>query len=213
MATEDETQPSIEDEGRHDPDGGDPARPSDAAQPGSDADPPELTLAALLEKGDVHPLLRQALEAADGKVKEAEDRMLRAVAESQNERRRLAKEQADRIRFANESLLAELLPVLDNLELCIEHAGDDADVKNLRMGVEMTVTQFKQAVENVGAKPIEVQVGDSFDPKLHDAAMQDDEADLPARTVAKVVRGGFTYRDRILRPAKVVVATGKGLRN
>lgn len=169
----------------------------------------EGELEALLASGDVQEPVVRALEEARIAARTAEDKMLRAVAESQNERRRLAKDQADKIRFANERLLGELLPVLDNLELCLAHATD-GESEGLRTGVEMTVTQFRQAVENTGATPVEAEVGGTFDPKLHDAVMQDDKADLPARTIAAVLQSGYSFRDRVLRPAKVAVSTGKG---
>lgn len=168
------------------------------------------SLSEILDSGQVHSVVVEALQEAQQKASEAEDRMLRAVAAAQNERKRLAKEQAERIRFANESLLSEVLPVLDNLQLCVAHAGDSADLTGLRTGVEMTLTQFKQVMQNVGAKEIEVEIGTPFEPKLHEALMQDDDADLPARTVTKVLQAGFTYHDRVLRPVRVAVSTGKG---
>lgn len=184
---------------------------ADAAGAAEVTDPQDegAALEAMLASGEVPELVIKALEGAKGAAKTAEEKMLRAMAEGQNERRRLAKEQADRIRFANEGLLVELLPVLDNLELCLAHAGE-GESEGLRTGVEMTVSQFKQAIENVGATPVEAAVGGTFDPKLHDAIMQDDKADLPARAIASVMQAGYSYRERVLRPAKVAVSTGKG---
>lgn len=188
-----------------------------AEQAAETADTAEVTdpqeqgaeLEEILASGELPDLVVKALSEAQATAKAAEEKMLRTMAESQNERKRLAKEQGDRIRFANEGLLGELLPVLDNLELCLAHAGE-GESAGLRTGVEMTVTQFKQAIENVGATPVEAEVGGTFDPKLHDAVMQDDKADLPARAIAAVMQAGYAYRERVLRPAKVSVSTGKG---
>jgi molecular chaperone GrpE len=195
---------------------------SSAANPQAEAEAPktidpeaeaaaEAELARLIAEGAVPELAVAALERARNDARLTEDRMLRAVAESQNQRTRLAKEQADRIRFANEGLLAELLNVLDSLERCVAHADQGGGLADLKAGVDATLSQFREAVQNVGAKPIAVEVGSSFDPRLHDAIAQDDKADLPARSIVAVVQTGFTYHDRVLRPARVVVSTGKGL--
>jgi molecular chaperone GrpE len=186
----------------------------DAAASGPDPEAEaeaEAELGRLIAEGAVPELAIEALQRARGDARLAEDRMLRAVAETQNQRARLAKEQADRIRFANEGLLTELLGVLDNLQRCVNHAAQGGQPADLQKGVEATLSQFLDAVQNVGARPIPVEVGGPFDPRLHDAIMQDDRANLPARSIVAVVEGGFTYHERVLRPAKVVVATGKGL--
>jgi molecular chaperone GrpE len=170
---------------------------------------PEPTLEDLLH--DAHPVVRKALEAERERAKQAEDRMLRVLAETDNQKKRLAREHEDRIRFANESLLLGMLPVLDNLELSLSHARDDVNVKQLRKGVELTLTLFRQVIKDTGVQPIAAERGSTFDPALHEAVAQDDHADLPERTIATVVQSGFKYRDRVLRPARVTVATGKGL--
>jgi molecular chaperone GrpE len=171
----------------------------------------EAALDELVQSGALPAIARNAIEDARHRAKEAEDKMLRAVAETENQRKRLAKDQADKIRFANEKIIVEMLGVYDSLELCLSHAGDHASAKALREGVELTLTQFKQALENAGVEPFEPLRGTTFDPKVHEAVMQDDAADLPERAVVKTLQTGFMYRDRVLRAAKVVVATGRGL--
>jgi molecular chaperone GrpE len=150
-----------------------------------------------------------ALEAERERARQAEERMLRVLADSDNQRKRLEREQKETVRFANERLLLEMLPVLDNLERCVLH---EADAKELRNGVELTLAQFRQVVENAGVEAVPAAPGIAFDPTVHEAVLQDDEADLPEKTVVRVIQPGFKYRERLLRPARVVVASGKGKR-
>lgn len=72
------------------------------------------------------------------------------------------------------------------------------------------MAQFKQTFQSCGAEPIEAAPGKPFDPNVHEAVMQDNEADLPEHAIAKVLQGGFMYRERVLRAAKVSVSTGQG---
>lgn len=181
------------------------------APEGSPGEKPEkLTLQELLDAGVIHPLARQALDEERGKARQAEERMLRVLAETDNQRKRMQREQDERIRHANESLLLEMLPVLDNLERSLAHSSDGANIAGLRKGVELTLSQFRHVIEHVGVQGIAVAAGDRFDPRLQEAVFRDDGADLPEQTVVSVVQAGFKYRDRVLRPARVVVSSGKG---
>ncbi|MGF1508053.1 MAG: nucleotide exchange factor GrpE [Myxococcota bacterium] len=172
------------------------------------AEPEEVSEAELL--ADADPRLVSALEDARKKAREAEDKMLRAIAETENQRKRLAREQEDRIRFGNENLIRDMLSVFDSLELCLRHAGPNSDVQDVRKGVELTFSQFKQSLQNAGAEAISAEIGSEFDPKLHEAISRDEQADLPEGHIAHVVQTGFTYRQRLLRAVKVVVAGGAG---
>jgi len=170
----------------------------------------KLTLQELLDAGLIHPLARQALDEERDKARQAEERMLRVLAETDNQRKRMQREQDDRIRYANESLLLEMLPVLDNLERFLSQGSDGANIAELRKGVELTLSQFRQVMEHVGVQAITVGAGDRFDPRLQEAVFQDDGADQPEQTVVSVVQSGFKYRERVLRPARVVVSSGRG---
>jgi molecular chaperone GrpE len=165
----------------------------------------------LLESADLPQAVRAAVEAALTRAREAEDKMLRAVAETENQRKRMAKETAERIRFGNEKLLQEMLGVYDSLELSLRHAADGgAAIKSLREGVELTLSQFKQALQNAGVEPISAERGTPFDPRIHEAVMQEEADDLPDRAIVKTLQTGFMYNDRVLRAAKVVVAKERG---
>lgn len=135
---------------------------------------------------------------------EAEDIKLRALADNENFKRRIQRETEEVRKYATESVLADLLPVLDNLALAIEHAGSDAACKNIVMGVDMTRKMFldtlkKHGLECVGA------CGEAFDPNVHEAIGTVCEPGKDEGCVAKVAQAGYVLKGRIIRPAKVLV--------
>ena len=135
---------------------------------------------------------------------EAEDVKLRALADNENFKRRIQRETEEVRRYATESVLADLLPVLDNLALAIEHAGDAPACKNVVMGVDMTRKIFldtlkKHGLECVGA------CGETFDPNVHEAIGTVCEDGQPEGCVAKVAQAGYVLKGRVIRPAKVLV--------
>ncbi len=136
-----------------------------------------------------------------------QDRLLRMAAETENIRKRLEREKAEGISYANESLLRELLPVIDNLERAIEHAENEADEGTLLEGVRMTLKGFLAAVAKYGCTPFEA-LGKPFDPNYHEALMQQESADYPEGTVMKELQRGYMLNDRLLRPASVIVSKG-----
>ena len=170
-------------------------------------------LEALLSSEGLDPRIAAAFQAERARADEARERMLRSAAEAENQKKRLEREFAERARFANEKVLRELLQVHDSLQLALAHSDKESELAELRKGIEMALEQFKSAMQNVDAEPIEAERGMAFDPRVHEAVLQDDEADLPSQTIAAVMQSGFTYHERILRPARVVVSTGKGLKN
>lgn len=186
----------------------------EAPESGEAAHPAGPTAQELIDSGELEEAVAAAIQAEMAKVAEAEDRMLRAVAEADNQKKRIEREFKDRARFANEGLLHDLLNVFDSLELGLAQSepgeAADASVSELHKGVELALEQFLSVFEGAGVTPIECEVGATFDPKVHEALLRDDEADLPAQTIAKIMQRGFHYHERILRPARVVVATGKG---
>ncbi len=174
--------------------------------------PPEPILQELLDAGLVHPVVRTALELAQERARVAEDRLRRELADADNRRKRLHREHEEGLRYGNERLLSRMLPVLDNLERSLAHAVDDVDLRELRRGVELTLAQFQQVLQAEGVEPVPAAPGVPFDPAVHEAVSRDDSADLPAQTISAVLQSGFTYRGRLLRPARVVVASGRGTR-
>lgn len=128
--------------------------------------------------------------------------------ETQEMRERMRKTLEDRAKQGQFSFLVTLLPVLDNLNLAIDHAEKDASIENLLGGVKGTARSFEQALLSVGVEPV-VSIGADFDPQLHEAVdMIQVDADQDGKITAEYSRG-YKFGDRLLRPARVQV--GKGL--
>ena len=151
--------------------------------------------------GDFEALLAEK----DERIRELNERLLRAVAEADNTRKRLEKERREAVCFANESILRELLNVLDNLERAVLHGEESGEEEGLLEGVRMTVKSFHDALGKFGCKAIE-SIGSPFDPNYHEAISQMESADYPAGVVMGELRKGYTLNDRLLRAALVIVA-------
>ncbi len=144
--------------------------------------------------------------ALEAEAEELKDQLLRGRAEFENFRKRTARE-VERIRkTATESVLHDLLPVLDNLELALEHA-DDA-VGPIADGVKMVLKQLLDVLKRNGLEPIEA-LGRPFDPKVHEAVSQIESAEVPKDDVVQEFQRGYTLGGQILRPSKVVVSLGE----
>ena len=155
----------------------------------------------------VDPLeeVRQQLAAAQAEVEKNWDLYLRERAELENFRKRTQRDKEEFRIFTRKELLLEVLPVLDNLERALEHAGQGGEGQGLVAGVTMTVAQFRKVVEDLGARPM-VTVGTPFDPALHQAMAQQETTEQPSGTVISEYQKGYLLHDRLLRPALVVVA-------
>lgn len=143
--------------------------------------------------------------AKQKEVAEYHERLLRLAAEMDNLKKRQEKERAELIRFANESLIKELLPVVDNLELALEHGRQQDTPASFLEGLEMVHQGFLTALARFGVTPIN-SVGEPFDPVYHHAVM---EAEAPPEEEGKVIKEmqkGYLFNQRLLRPAMVVVA-------
>ena len=142
------------------------------------------------------------------KAEEFYDRLQRQVAEADNLRKRLAKEKQDAIRYANESLIEELLPTMDSFEMAISAArdSDDNSIDSLKTGIEMVYTQLKRTLEEIGVTEIDA-IGQAFDPSEHEAMSRKKTDKAEEGTVLEQTRKGYRLRDRLLRAASVVVAT------
>jgi molecular chaperone GrpE len=142
------------------------------------------------------------------KTKEAEDnytRLLRLAADMENLKKRQERERADLLQFANENLVKELLPVVDNLERALEHGRQLQAPAALLEGIEMVYHGFLKALERFGVTPFD-SVGQPFDPTFHNAMMQEETPDFPDCSIIKEVQKGYLMNQRLLRPAMVVVA-------
>lgn len=147
----------------------------------------------------------ELLNEKEEEVKRLQDRTLRLAAEMENTRKRLEREKLDGICFANESLLRELLSVLDNLERAIQHAADGADFESLLEGIRMIHKGLLDTLAKFGCKPFESE-GSDFDPNLHEAVMQQEAEGEAENKVLQELQKGYKLNDRLLRPAMVVVS-------
>ncbi len=136
-------------------------------------------------------------------VAELKDRMLRDRAELENFKRRQARDKADALRFANEGLLRDLLPPIDNLHRAVEHARAARETEAIADGMEMILRSLTDALERHGVKIVEA-LGHPFDPAHHEA-IGHVESEHPPNTVVGEHQRGYLLHDRLLRPALVTV--------
>ena len=138
--------------------------------------------------------------------KEAETVRLRALADSENVKKRLLRENEEMKKYAGESILADLLPVLDNLDLALAHTdGLDDACRNFVVGVDMTRKIFLDAVKGHGLEAVAASVGGDFDPEVHEAVGTVEQEDLGNNQIAQIMQSGYILKGRLLRPAKVLV--------
>lgn len=152
-----------------------------------------------LDKDDSADKTRTELE-------QAKDRALRLQAELDNYRKRASRELEDRLKYADMNILRELLPVLDNIQRAIEHAGNSADQASLLEGFKMVGTQLETVLEKHQCKKIEA-LHAPFDPNLHHAISQMPSAEYPPNTILVVTQDGYQLHDRVVRPSQVIVST------
>jgi molecular chaperone GrpE len=149
--------------------------------------------------------LELALKKAQEEAAENYDRFLRASADLENYKKRVAKEKTDLIRYGNDELIKELLPVIDNLERALSHADAEGNEEGIRSGLEMTLQQFLGVLQRFGCTPICAE-GECFDPNRHEAVMEQATGDCDPGHVVSEVEKGYLLNDRLVRPAKVIVA-------
>lgn len=152
------------------------------------------------------PEMRE-LQAQAAKAAEHWDRLLRITAEFDNFRKRAARERQEAVKFANETLLEKLLPVLDNFEAALAAArgGAAENAQSLHAGVNLIQQQLRAALADAGLEEVDA-AGRPFDPNLHEAVSQMESAEHPEGHVARQLRKGYRLRERLLRPATVIVA-------
>src|SRR2546425_912026 len=162
---------------------------------------------APVEQGTLTPEQFEELKQRAAKADEHWDRLLRTTADFDNFKKRAAREKQEAIRFANEGLLQKLIPILDNFDMALSAAQNtQADaVKSLQTGINMIHQQLRSALVDAGLEEVEA-TGKPFDPNLHEAVSQQETTEVPEGDVVQQLRKGFKFRDRLLRPASVVVA-------
>lgn len=152
--------------------------------------------------------LQAELSKAKDEAKNNYDSYLRSLADLDTFRRRMQRDMEEIRKFAIQPLVEELLPVIDNLELGLNHAKKNGDVKELVVGIEMVLTQIKKVFANFGIEQIN-PLGKDFDPKFHECVKHEPSKGVEENKVASVMRVGYLLNGRLIRPASVVVSSKK----
>lgn len=155
--------------------------------PGAETTTPQVDLAVELEK--------------------YKDLALRNRADLDNYRKRAIREKEEAIRYANASLVESLVPIFDNFELGLGAARTATDPSGIIMGLDMVRKQLEDFLRDYGIEAVDA-VGQPFDPNLHEAMAQEESDTVPEGTVLRQLRKGFKLKDRLIRPASVVVSKG-----
>ncbi len=152
---------------------------------------------------------KSELEECKEKLSECEDRYLRMHAEFENIKKRMEREKEKSVAYAQEQFARDLLPVMDSLELALAsiptpEEGGDEHLQKLREGVQLTLDQFVKTFEKHHIKVVDIEEG--FNPNFHEAVMQVESEEHESGQIVQVLQKGYTYKERLLRPAMVSVA-------
>ncbi|SRR6266446_7009802 len=174
----------------------------------SQVDPPlEPEPLVPLEPAIVTPEQFEELKERAAKADENWERLLRTTADFENFKKRVTREKQEAIRYANEGLLQKLVPIMDNFDMALSAAqtGQTEAAQSLQAGINMIYQQMKSALVEAGLEEVDA-AGKTFDPNLHEAVSQAETTEVPEGQVVQQLRKGYKLRDRLLRPATVVVA-------
>ena len=160
-----------------------------------------------LEKSSKAELIEK-IKAIQEESKKNYNLFLRSEADSENMKKRNKKEKEEWIKYANEKLIKELLPVLDNLDNAISHSEDENSFQALREGVELTLKGLKDTLIKSGLEEVKTQ-DESFDPSFHHAVSQLEDEEVEPGVICQELQKGYTFNQRLIRPAMVVVSKGK----
>ena len=155
------------------------------------------------EQGDE---LQQKIEILEKQARENLDTALRAQAELDNVRKRSSRDVENAHKYALEKFAADVLPVLDSMELGVSSVGESADNPTLREGMELTLKLFRDVLEKYGIEPV-LTDGEKFDPEKHEAVSMQDQEGSESGDIISVFQKGYTLNGRLIRPAMVVVAS------
>lgn len=170
---------------------------------------PEAPLEA--QSGEPEVLDREAaeeldpIEALTQERDELKDRFLRLAAETENYKKRSEREKSQFLKMANQSLVKDLLPVLDNMERAQEHASEQAGDQCILDGLELIQQDLWKVLERHGLEAVE-SLGKPFDPEVHEAVMQQEDPQAENNTVLQELQKGYLFQGILLRPAMVVVS-------
>ena len=146
-----------------------------------------------------------ALEEARVRLQEGEDKLLRLAADFDNTKKRLEREREISLKYAEENILKELLPGIDNIERAMDQGRETNSIESLLEGVELTRNGLVTTLEKFGVKAID-SIGQPFDPNIHEALAMEETDTMEPNMVLREFQKGYLFKDRLLRPAKVIVS-------
>jgi molecular chaperone GrpE len=156
-------------------------------------------------ESDIDKLQKQLAES-ENLIGSYKDQLLRLAAEFENFRKRTEVDKADFVKFSNEKIIRDLLPVLDDFERALTNGKKNPDFDAFYKGVEMIYQKLRKVFEEKGLKPIE-SIGHEFDVMFHDVLMQVERPDAAPHTIVEEVERGYTLHGRVIKHAKVIVAS------
>ncbi|MDI1471722.1 MAG: nucleotide exchange factor GrpE [Thermodesulfovibrio sp.] len=151
---------------------------------------------------------RDVAETLQQELSEQKEKYLRLYAEFENYKKMVQKEKEELINYANEKLIKDLLPIIDNFELAIKHAGSDESskwIESMKTGVTNTLKEFLRILEKYGVKPIET-VGQIFNPEIHHAVSTVETDEQEENIILEELRKGYFYKNKLLREPLVAVS-------
>ncbi len=171
--------------------------------------------AAAFPESEIGDAAQQAAEDLEAEINDLRERLTRAMAETENVRRRAERERQEAVKYATSPLAKDLLGVVDNLRRALEsvpaeEVENNETLQNLMSGVEMTEKELMSAFEKHGISQIAVQPGDRFDPHYHEAMFEVPTDQQAPGTVVHILQPGYMLHERLLRPARVGVAKSAG---
>lgn len=140
----------------------------------------------------------------ENEISQIKDKYLRTVAEFQNYKRRTENDQLNIFKYAGETFITKLLPVVDDFERSLQHMSDAKDVDSIKKGVQMVYDKLMKVFDDQGVKKIE-SVGEPFDVNYHEALMQRKDDSKEPHTVLEELEKGYMYKDKVIRHSKVIV--------
>ncbi len=149
--------------------------------------------------------LNGQVESLKAELADTKDKLLRALADFDNYKKRIARERDEMVRCANEVLILKLLDVVDNIERALQSAKQNKDADALIKGIELIYDNLKEVLSKQGLCPIEC-VGKSFDPNLHEAVMMLEKEGVEPQQVVEELQKGYLLNGKVIRPSKVVVS-------
>ena len=177
------------------------------AEPSAQEDAAEMMEEEIQQEGVKD--MAAALEEAMNKLQASEDRVLRIAADFENSKKRLEREREISLKYAEENILKELLPGIDNIERAMDQGKEANNMESLLEGLELTRNGLLATLEKYGVAPID-SIGKPFDPNIHEALAMEETDEMEPNMVLREFQRGYIYRDRLLRPSKVVVSKSLG---